>query len=73
MGSVFSLFFFLTIFIFKIFIGVYLTYNVVSVSGVQQSESVIHMHTSTLFKILFPYTSLQSTEKSSLCYTVGPY
>ena len=28
---------------------------------------------STLFKILFPYRSLQSIEKSSLCYTVGPY
>ena len=33
----------------KIFIGVELIYNVVLVSGVQQSESVIHRHTSTLF------------------------
>ena len=34
---------------FKIFIGVELIYNVVLVSGVQQSESVIHIHISTLF------------------------
>ena len=34
---------------FKIFIGIDLTYNVVLVSGVQQSESVIHIHISTLF------------------------
>ena len=33
----------------KIFIGVQLIYNVVLVSGVQQSESVIHIHISTLF------------------------
>ena len=57
----------------KIFIGVQLIYNVVLVSGAQQSESVIHMHISTLFQILFPYRPLQSTEQSSLCYTVGPY
>ena len=25
------------------------------------------------FQILFPYRQLQSTEQSSLCYTVGPY
>ena len=56
-----------------IFIGVQLIYNVVLVSGVQQSESVIHIHISTLFQILFPYRSLQRIEQSSLCYTVGPY
>ena len=60
--------------IFKfIFIGVQLIYNVVLVSAVQQSESVIHMHISTLFQILFPYRSLESIEQSFLCYTVGPY
>ena len=32
------------------------------VSDVQQSESIIHIHTPTLFKILFPYRSLQSIE-----------
>ena len=31
------------------------TYNVVLVSGVQQSESVIHIHISILFQILLPY------------------
>ena len=59
------------IFFFLIFLGVQLIYNVVLVSAVQQSESVIHI--STLFQILFPYRLLQSIEQSSLCYTVGPY
>ena len=44
----------------KIFIGVQLIYNVVLVSRVQQSESVMHIHVSALFYILFPYRSLQS-------------
>ena len=35
------------------FIGILLMYNVVLVSGVQQSESVMHIHISTHFKILF--------------------
>ena len=45
-----------------IFIGVYLIYNVVLVSSVHQSESVIHLHIYTFFSILFPYRSLQSIE-----------
>ena len=49
-------------FSFLNFIGVYLICNVVLVSGVQHSESVIQAHISTLFKILFPYRSLQSME-----------
>ena len=49
-------------------IGVQLIYNVVLISAVQQSDSVIHMHISTPFQFLFPYRSLQSTEQSSLCY-----
>ena len=40
------------------------------VSDVQQSESVIRIHISTLFMILFPYISLQNNEQSSLCYIV---
>ena len=36
------------------FIGVQLIYNVVLVSGVQQSESVIDIHVSTLFLDSFP-------------------
>ena len=45
-----------------------LLYNVALASAVQQSESVILIHIcrSTLFKILFPYRSLQSIEQSSL-------
>ena len=61
-----AFFFFLNV------IGVELIYNVVLVSGVQQSASVIHIHIFILFQILFPYRSLQSIEWSSLCYTVGP-
>ena len=52
----------ISFFFFLIFIGVELTYNVVLVSGIQQSESVIHIHISILFQILFPYRSLQSIE-----------
>ena len=33
-------------------------YNVVSVSGVQQHESVLHTHISIPFQIFFPYRSL---------------
>ena len=40
---------------------------------VQHSKLAMHIQTSTLFKILFPQRSLQSTEQSSLCYTVGSY
>ena len=46
--------------------------NVVIVSGVQQSDSVIPIHVSILFQILLPFRLLQDIEQSSLCYTVGP-
>ena len=46
--------------------------NVVLVSGVQQSDSVIHIRISILFPILFPFRLLYNIEQSSLCYTVGP-
>ena len=52
------------------FTEVQLIYNVVLVSGVQQSDSDIHMY--ILFQILFHYRLLQGIEYSSLCYTVGP-
>ena len=42
-------------------------YNVVLFSGVQQSDSGVHIH------IIFHFGLLQSIEYSSLCYTVGPY
>ena len=41
------------------------------VSGVQQSDSVIHIYVS-IFQILFPFRLLQNIEQSTLCYTVGP-
>ena len=41
------------------------------VSGIQQRDSVINIHVSILFKIFFPFSLLQNTEQSSLCYTAG--
>ena len=55
---------------FKIFIGVYLVYNAVLVSAVQQSESAIRIHISPLFWISFPSRSPQCIKQSFLCYTV---
>ena len=59
------------------FIEVQLTYNVVLVSGVEQSNSVyvcvcvcVCIHTYILFYIIFHYGLLQETEYSSLCYIV---
>ena len=46
--------------------------NVVLVSDVHWSDSVIHIHTSILFQILFPFRLLQSIEQCSLGCTVGP-
>ena len=46
--------------------------RVVLISGVQQSDSVIHIHVSGFFLILFPFRLLQNIEQSSLCYIVGP-
>lgn len=39
---------------FLFYIRLQLINNVVLVSGVQQSDSVIHVHVSILFQILFP-------------------
>ena len=47
-------------------------YNVVLVSGVQQSDSVTHVYI-VLFQILFHHWLLKDIEYRSLCYTVGPY
>ena len=44
--------------------------NVVLVSDVQQSDSVIHV--SLLFQILSPIRLLQNIDQSSQCYTVVP-
>ena len=52
--------------------GVYLINIVVFLSGVQQSDSVIHIRASILFQFLFPFRLLHNTEQKSLCYTIGP-
>ena len=57
---------------FLTFIGLELTYNVVLVSDVQKSGSVIHIHISIPFQILFSYRLLQNTEYSFLCCSAGP-
>ena len=64
-------------FIFEIIIFYFLLkyscYQVVLLSGVQQSDSVIHIHISiyVIFQILFHYRLLQDIEYSSRSYTVG--
>ena len=57
---------------FLFYIGVELINNVVLVSGVQQIDSVIHIHVSILLQILFHHRLLQDIEYSPLYYTVGP-
>ena len=47
---------------FSLFFEVQLIYNVVFISGVQQSDSVIQILASTLFWLLFLYRSLQGIE-----------
>ena len=54
------------------YIGVELINNVRIVSGVPQSDSVIHTHGSILSQIFSPFRLLQNTEQNSQCYTVGP-
>ena len=44
-----------------------LVHNVL-VSGIQQSDSVIYIHVSILFQVLFPLRLLQNIEQSSLCF-----
>ena len=57
---------------FLFYIGAWLIKNVVLVSRVQQSDSVINIHVSILFQIPFPFRLLQNIEQCSLCYTVDP-
>ena len=50
------------IYLFLNFIGVQLIYNVVLVLGVQQRDSVIHIHIFILFQILFSYRLSENAE-----------
>ena len=52
---------------------VFFIYNIVLISGIQQSNSFIHTHISTFFQMIFCYKLLQNIEYRSLCYTVGPF
>ena len=49
----------------------YLINNVVIVSDVQQTDSIIHWHVSILFQNVFTFRLLHNIEQSFLCYTVG--
>ena len=49
-------------FLLLFYTGIQLIYNAVLISGVEHSESGIHIHTATLLQILFPYKVLHSTE-----------
>ena len=46
--------------------------DIVLVSYIQQSDSVLHIHVSILFQTLFLFSLLQNIEQNSLCYAVGP-
>ena len=45
--------------------------NVMFLSGVQQRDSVIHIHVFVLSQTLFLFRSSQNIELNSLCYIVG--
>ena len=51
-----------TLCLFFIFIGIELMNNVVLISGVCQTDTVIHIYVSILFQILFPFRLLQNIE-----------
>ena len=57
---------------FLFYIYIQLINNVVIVSCVQQSDSVIHIRVSVIFQILFPFRLLQNIEQSPLCYILDP-
>ena len=40
---------------FIFYVEVKLIYNVVIISAIQKSDSVVHVHASVLFQILFPH------------------
>ena len=61
----------LFLFIYLFSIGVQLLYTAMSISAVQQNETVMHLNISPLFWISFPFRSPHSNEQSSLCYPIG--
>ena len=60
-------------FFFEKFLLKQLIYNVVSVSGIQQNDSFIHIIIP--FQIFFPFRLLKNIELEQhlLCYSVGLY
>ena len=57
---------------FLFYIGAWLINNAVLVSGIQPSDSVIHIDESILFQLFSPFRLLQNIEQHFLCYTLGP-
>ena len=72
-SQLYSLFFFSFFIKCLFYTGIYLIYNIVLVSAVQKSDSVIHMDISIPSQVLFLCGSLENIEQSSLCYTIGSY
>ena len=58
--------------IWEAYIGAQFIKNVL-VSGVQQRDSVAHIHVFIIFQFFFLFKLLQNIEQSSSCYTIGPY
>ena len=59
-------------FFFNLLFILYWSTVSVLVSGVQQIDSVIHIHLPFFVRFCSLYRLLQNIEQSSLCYTVGP-
>ena len=57
-------------FFFTFYFILQLINNVMLVSDVQQSDSVIHIHVCILFQIISPIRLLQNSEQRSLCHTL---
>ena len=55
----------LIFFYFLFYVGVEWIKNAVLVSDAQQSDSVIHIHVSVLFQILFPFSEFSHSVMSN--------
>ena len=55
------------------YIGIQLYYIVLLVSAIEQSESAVCIHVSSLFWLSFPFSSPQSAEQSPMCCAVGSH
>ena len=61
----------LIFFLFLFYVGVEWIKNAVLVSDAQQSDSVIHIHVSVLFQILFPFSEFSHSVMSNFLWPHG--